>query len=69
MNKDTSAAGYLSHGELKFYFNHWGLQMTEKEFLRVYNHFDKDQDGKISYHDFAQAIGPEIHPGETLYFR
>lgn len=37
--------------------------------MRVYSHFDKDGDGKISYHDFAQAIGPEIHPGETLYFR
>lgn len=30
---------------------------------------DLDQDGVISYHDFAAAVGGEIHPGETLYFR
>lgn len=29
MNKDTSAAGYLSHNELMFYFTHWGLKMTD----------------------------------------
>ena len=30
---------------------------------------DLDQDGVISYHDFTAAVGGEIHPGETLYFR
>lgn len=31
--------------------------------------FDVDGDGKISYNDFHKSVGPEIHPGETLYFR
>ena len=31
--------------------------------------FDLDKDGKISYKDFSKAIGGEIHPSETLYFR
>ena len=31
--------------------------------------FDVDRDGKISYSDFNKAVGSEIHPGETLYFR
>jgi Ca2+-binding EF-hand superfamily protein len=69
MNKDITASGYLSKDELKFYFTHWGLSMTNEEFEKVYDYFDIDKDGKISYFDFNKAVGPEIHPGETLYFR
>lgn len=35
----------------------------------VFSFFDKDGDGQISYQDFVQSIGYEIHPSETLYFR
>lgn len=69
MNKDINANGYLSREELAFYLNHWGLKTTEEEFNDVFNMFDMDRDGKISYNDFHKSIGPEIHPGETLYFR
>jgi hypothetical protein len=30
MNKDITASGFISHHELKFYFDHWGLKMDEK---------------------------------------
>jgi len=30
MNKDITASGFISHNELKFYFDHWGLKMDEK---------------------------------------
>ena len=69
MNKDTSESGIISKPELKFYFNHWGLKMSEKQFDKIYDMFDADKDGKISYNDFHKSIGSEIHPGETLYFR
>jgi len=35
----------------------------------MFRKFDADGDGKISYKDFQQTIGSEIHPGEGLYFR
>ena len=35
----------------------------------IFDKFDVDKDGKISYKDFHKSIGTEIHPGETLYFR
>lgn len=69
MNKDITASGYVSQNELKFYFDHWGLKMDEKQFQNLYNMLDADGDGKISYNDFHKSIGSEIHPGETLYFR
>ena len=69
MNKDINQSGYISTNELKFYLNHWGLKLNDKEFQAIYDAFDVDKDGKISYNDFHKSVGPEIHPGETLYFR
>lgn len=68
MNKDTNADG-ISPPELKFYLNHWGFKVTETQFRDLYKFFDVDADGKISYQDFNLAVGHEIHPGETPYFR
>jgi len=69
LNKDTASQGYISKSELNFYLNHWGLKLTDAQFDRVYNAFDVDGDGKISYNDFQKSLGPEIYPSETLYFR
>ena len=69
INKDPRETGYISQSELKFYLDHWGFKLTQEQFESVYNSFDFDGDGKISYTDFTKVIGSEIHPGETLYFR
>jgi hypothetical protein len=69
MNKDINSSGIISKPELQFYFTHWGLKMSDKQFNEIYDTFDVDKDGKISYSDFHKSIGSEIHPGETLYFR
>ena len=68
MNKDISTEG-ISPPELKFYFNHWGIKMTDEQFQEIYEWFDADGDGCVSYQDFNAAVGSEIHPGETPYFR
>ena len=52
MNKDINQSGYISTNELKFYLNHWGLKLNDKEFQAIYDAFDVDNDGKISYNDF-----------------
>lgn len=49
--------------------HHWGLQLNKEQFQFIFNKFDYDQDGRISYKDFHKTIGSEIHPGESLYFR
>ena len=68
MNKDTTQEG-ISPPELKFYLDHWGFRCSEEMLKELYDHFDTDKDGRISYQDFNNAVGSEIHPGETLYFR
>ena len=62
MNKDTTATGFISKNELRFYINHWGLEMTEKQFDEVYRMMDVDKDGTISYSDFNLSVGLEITP-------
>ena len=32
MNKDITAAGYITPNEFRFYLNHWGLKITDKQF-------------------------------------
>lgn len=49
--------------------HHWGLNLTEEQFSRLFSHFDVDGDGKISYEDFMTTAGTEINPMEQLYFR
>jgi hypothetical protein len=65
MTKD----GVISKKELKFFLNFWGMNVSEKDFERVFNKFDIDGDGVISYKDFQTSIGSDMFPAEGLYFR
>jgi hypothetical protein len=67
MNKEKDAA--IAEDELRFYLQYWGLNLTEEQFKYIFNKFDVDGDGEISYMDFHKSVGNEIHPGESLYFR
>lgn len=49
--------------------NYWGIETTDEKFNELFKKIDSDGDGVISYKDFCDRIGCEIHPGETLYFR
>ena len=60
---------FIDRQELRFFLEHWGFPLSDEVADNVFNYFDKDGDGGISYADFVQSIGLEIHPGETLYFR
>ena len=60
---------YIDRDELIFFLKHWGFPLNPNQEEIVFSYFDKDGDGQISYTDFVQSIGYEIHPSETLYFR
>jgi Ca2+-binding EF-hand superfamily protein len=64
---DLDKNGYISKENMQLYFSSWGL--TPEQFDWLYDKFDQDKDGKISYNDFTQTIGSELFPAETLYFR
>lgn len=49
---NVEKTGKISRKELKYYLNFWGMEITEDEFEKVFNKFDLDGDGKISYKDF-----------------
>lgn len=52
MDLNIEKTGKISRREFKFYLNFWGLEITEDEFNAVFNKFDIDNDGVISYKDF-----------------
>ena len=69
MDLNLEKSGFILPDELKFYFHHWGLSLTESQFQYIFDKFDMDKDGRISYKDFQLTVGCEIHPAEGLYFR
>lgn len=53
MDLNVKKSGAIEPKELWFYFEHWGLGgITEAQFKQLFNKFDLDGDGKISYKDF-----------------
>lgn len=69
MDLNIEKTGKISKREFKFYLNFWGMDVSENEFDHVFNRFDLDSDGLISYKDFQLSIGSEMFPQEGLYFR
>jgi Ca2+-binding EF-hand superfamily protein len=67
LNQEKSGA--IKPNELKSYLHRKGLYLTDEQFQKVFNRFDCDGDGKISYEDFQNTAGSEINPTEFLYFR
>ena len=61
--------GSINPIEIKHYLNHWGLAISEEQFMEILNFMDHDKDGKISYEDLQNSVGKFISPEEFLYFR
>lgn len=69
MDLNICKSGSISAEEFRFYLKHWGLNLTDDQFKYLFDKFDLDKDGKISYKEFQMTVGSEIHPAEGLYFR
>lgn len=52
MDLNVEKSGFIEPEELRFYLKHWGLNLTDEQFNYIFNKFDYDKDGKISYKDF-----------------
>ena len=52
MDLNIEKTGKISLKEFKFFLNFWGMDISEDEFEYVFNRFDLDKDGFISYKDF-----------------
>lgn len=52
MDLNIEKTGKISEKELKFYLEFWGMPISDKDFKIVFNSFDVDGDGLISYKDF-----------------
>lgn len=52
MDLNIEKTGKISKREFKFYLNFWGITISEEQFISIFNKFDLDGDGEISYKDF-----------------
>ena len=52
MDLNHEKTGTISKRELKFFLVYWGMEMSDEQFDIIFNKFDLDGDGKISYKDF-----------------
>lgn len=52
MDLNIEKTGKISKREFRFFLNFWGMDISEDEFEYVFNRFDLDKDGLISYKDF-----------------
>ena len=67
---NLSKSGKIQRWELKYFCDHWGFStMTDAQFDEIFNVFDVDQDGQISYQDLQKAFGSVLFPPENFYFR
>ena len=62
-------SGKIQRWEFKYYCDHWGYTSSEEQFDEIFNTFDVDQDGEISYQDLQKAFGSILNPPENFYFR
>jgi Ca2+-binding EF-hand superfamily protein len=69
MDMNSEKDGNISKNEFKYQLDFWGLKITDEQFEKVFNKFDVDGDGLISYKDFQMSIGADMFPAEGLYFR
>jgi Ca2+-binding EF-hand superfamily protein len=64
---NISKTGFITRDDLQLFFAPW--QLSNEQFEWLFNKFDQDKDGKISYRDFSNTVGLELFPQEGLYFR
>jgi len=69
MEMDVGKHGCIIPEDLKFYLTHWGVAANQEKFEELFNFFDADGDGKISYKDFQQTVGKEMQPDQGAYWR
>ena len=53
---DIDKSGHLDKLEFEEMCSKLGVFMTTQELTCVYNHFDKNRDGKIAYEEFINII-------------
>jgi len=63
---DTDCDGEISDREFRVALKNMGLNMTSKEYNKLWAKFDNGGEGKISYSRFNNQVGALIHPKSDL---
>lgn len=59
---NVTGRGYVSKQDLENMVSKWGVKLDEAKLQQLFESFDHDKDGQISFKDFQETIGMEITP-------
>ncbi|GBG24927.1 Ankyrin repeat domain-containing protein 50 [Hondaea fermentalgiana] len=59
---DTQRNGTLDQSELEAVFKSLGVDLAKVDTGSLLRHYDVNQDGQLSYHEFLEAIDVRVHP-------
>ena len=62
IDMDVGKSGCIRREDLRFFLTHWGVAASNEKFDELFNYFDADGDGQISYKDFQATVGKEMQP-------
>ena len=68
-NLNLGKSGKIQRWEMKYFCDHWGFVMSDAQFAKIFQTFDVDNDGEISYQEFQKVFGAILNPPEGFYFR
>jgi hypothetical protein len=63
---DTDKDGVLTIAEFKNALSKYGFHLSDEEITIVMKHFDRRQDGQVSYNEFCDAVLDEDYTTEML---
>merc|ERR1719183_1040546 len=63
---DEDADGVLTLAEFKALIARFGFQLSDEEVMIIMRHFDRRQDGQVSYNEFCDAVLDEDYTTDML---
>ena len=60
MSLDIGKNGTILPADLRFFLTHWGVAASQENFMQLFDYFDADGDGRISYKDFQKTLGKDM---------
>merc|ERR1719395_138223 len=63
---DSDHNGVITLAEFKQALGKFGFQLTEEETIMIMQHFDKRQDGQVTYNEFCDAVLEQDYSTQML---
>ena len=67
LRSDKDRSGYLSRDEFSWAMKEIGIQMSKPDYEKIFRHFDRNSDNKVSYQEFVSSLVPTLSPSREQH--